>query len=96
MDGDLKSNEKKLLFWWLVMLLMILGIITTVSGCKSGWIIGGLDVSPSDSVNIDYLVITDQDSTQHLYIPSIGDGIVVGDNYCYKHNIWEDVRKTSE
>jgi len=59
-DGDLKSNEKKLLFWWLVMLLMILGIITTVSGCKSGWIIGGLEVSPSDSVNIDYLVITDQ------------------------------------
>ena len=96
MDGDLKSNEKKLLFWWLVMLLMILGMITTVSGCKSGWIIGGLEVSPSDSVHIDYLVITDQDSTQHLYIPSIGDGIVVGDNYCYKHNIWEDVRKKSE
>ena len=47
-------------------------------------------------VHIDYLVITDQDSTQHLYRPSIGDGILVGDNYCYKHNIWEDVRKISE
>ena len=92
----MKTNEKKLLFWWLIMMLFILATITTISGCKSGWIIGGLDVSPSDSVNIDYLVITDQDSTQHLYIPSIGDGIVVGDNYCYKHNIWEDVRKTSE
>jgi len=92
----LNKNEKKLLFWWIVMLIMILGVITTVSGCNSGWSVGNLEVSPSDSVHIDYLVITDQDSTQHLYRPSIGEGIIVGDNYCYKHNIWEDVRKTSE
>ena len=78
------------------MLIMILGVITTVSGCNSGWSVGNLEVSPSDSVHIDYLVITDQDSTQHLYRPSIGEGIIVGDYYCYKHNIWEDVRKTSE
>ena len=78
------------------MLIMILGVITTVSGCNSGWSVGNLEVSPSESVHIDYLVITDQDSTQHLYRPSIGEGIIVGDNYCYKHNIWEDVRKTSE
>lgn len=78
------------------MLIMILGVITTVSGCNSGWSVGNLEVSPSESVHIDYLVITDQDSTQHLYRPSIGEGMIVGDNYCYKHNIWEDVRKTSE
>tara|TARA_R110001583_G_scaffold122794_1_gene274080 strand:+ start:1610 stop:1888 length:279 start_codon:yes stop_codon:yes gene_type:complete len=92
----LNKNEKKLLFWWIVMLIMILGVITTVSGCNSGWSVGNLEVSPSESVHIDYLVITDQDSTQHLYRPSIGEGMIVGDNYCYKHNIWEDVRKTSE
>ena len=49
------------------MLLMILGIITTVTGCKSGWSVGGLQISPSDSIHIDYLVIIDQDSTQHWY-----------------------------
>jgi len=91
-DGDLKSNEKKLLFWWLVMLLMILGIITTVSGCNSGLSVGGLEISPSDSVEISYLVIIDQDSSQHWYRPSIE----IGDNYCYKHHSWEDVRKKSE
>ena len=53
-------------------------------------------VGDNTIVHIDYLVITDQDSTQHLYRPSIGEGMIVGDNYCYKHNIWEDVRKTSE
>ena len=92
MDGDLKSNEKKLLFWWVVMLLMILVIITTITGCKSGWSVGGLQISPSDSVHIDYLVIIDQDSSQHWYEPSIE----IGDNYCYKHHIWEDVRRKSE
>jgi hypothetical protein len=74
------------------MMLMILGIITTVSGCNSGLSVGGLEISPSDSVEISYLVIVDQDSSQHWYRPSIE----TGDNYCYKHHSWEDVRKKSE
>ena len=73
-------------------MLMILGIITTISGCKGNWSVGGLQISPSDSVHIDYLVIVDQDSSQHWYEPSIE----IGDNYCYKHHIWEDVRRKSE
>ena len=92
----MKKNEKILLGGWLLRMFWVLMVVLSFSGCKAGWSIGNLDVSPSDSVHIDYLVITDQDSTQHLYRPSIGDGILVGDNYCYKHNIWEDVRKISE
>jgi len=76
------------------MLLMILIIITTITGCNSGWSIGNLDISPSDSVHINYLVITDQDSSQHWYVSNtVNNGITVGENYCYKHNIWENVRK---
>ena len=43
---------------------------------------------------INYLIITDQDSSQHWYVSNtINNGITVGENYCYKHHIWEDVRK---
>ena len=94
MDGNLKSNEKKLLFWWVIMLLIILVIIATITGCNNGWSVGNLDISPSDSIHIDYLIITDQDSSQHWYVSNtINNGITVGENYCYRHNVWEDVRK---
>ena len=76
---------------------MILIIITTITGCNNGWSIGNLDISPSDSIHIDYLIITDQDSSQHWYVSNtVNNGITVGENYCYKHQIWEDVRKKSE
>jgi hypothetical protein len=87
-----KSTNTTPLVKWSLFLL----IVSFVSSCGNGWTIGGLEVSPSDSVEVNYLIITDQDSVQHYYKPSIGDGILVGDNYCYKHSIWEDVRKTSE
>ena len=76
------------------MLLIILIIITTITGCNNGWSVGNLDISPSDSIHIDYLIITDQDSSQHWYVSNtINNGITVGENYCYRHNVWEDVRK---
>jgi len=86
------SKKSILLISWVLFMLMILGIITTVSGCNSGLSVGGLEISPSDSVEISYLVIVDQDSSQHWYRQSIE----IGDNYCYKHHSWEDVRKKSE
>jgi len=97
MNGLVKDNERKLLFWWVVMLLMILGVITTITGCNNGWAVASLDITPSDSISIDYLIITDQDSSQHWYVSNtVNNGIVIGENYCYKHHIWEDVRKKSE
>tara|TARA_R100001440_G_scaffold10956_1_gene19799 strand:- start:13 stop:279 length:267 start_codon:yes stop_codon:yes gene_type:complete len=88
----LNRNEKILLSGWIAMLLFFLLLITTLSGCNGGWSIGNLDISPSDSIYIDYLIIVDQDSSHHWYKPNIE----IGDNYCYKHHIWEDVRKKSE
>ena len=75
-----------------VLIVTIIFAVFILSACRSGWSIGGLEISPSDSIYIDYLVIVDQDSFQHWYDPSIE----IGDNYCYKHHIWEDVRKKSE
>ena len=89
----MKKNEVILLGGWLCFLLFLLLLVTSVTGCSShGWVIGGYEISPSDSAEVPYLVILDQDSVQHWYRPTIE----IGDNYCYKHNLWEDVRKTSE
>ena len=88
----MSKNEKILLSSWFGMLIAILLIVMTFTGCQGGWAIAGLEINPSDSVEVSYLVIIDQDSSQHWYEPSIK----IGDNYCYKHHIWEDVRKKSE
>jgi len=94
MNGLVKANERKLLFWWIVMLLTILGIITTVTGCNGGWSVGGVAISPSDSVSTDFMIITDQDSVKHWYVRTTVDGgILIGDNYCHKHHEWETVEK---
>ena len=89
MDGDLNNNEKKLLFWWAMMLLLILGIITTIIGCNSGWSVANLEITPSNNQDTLYIVIVDQDSAEHWY----DKAIYTEENYCYKHHIWEDVRK---
>ena len=94
MDGDLKQNEKLVLGGWIMFLIWILVIITTITGCKSGWSVGGLQISPSDSVSTDFMIITDQDSVKHWYVRTTVDGgILIGDNYCHKHHEWETVEK---
>ena len=40
----MKPNEKKLLFWWIMLMLMILGVITTITGCDGGWSIAGWEI----------------------------------------------------
>ena len=89
MNGLVKANERKLLFWWLVMLLLILGVITTITGCNSGWSVANLIITPVDKNNSVYTIIVDQDSTVHWY----DKAIYTEENYCFKHHIWEDVRK---
>ena len=71
------------------MLLLILGVITTLVGCNSGWSVANLEITPSDSQDTLYIVIIDQDSTVHWY----NKAIYTEENYCFKHHIWEDVRK---
>ena len=74
------------------MLLLILGVITTITGCNSGWSVANLIITPIDNQDTFYIVIVDQDSTTHWY----DETIYTEENYCFKHHIWEDVRKKSE
>tara|TARA_R100001443_G_scaffold256_2_gene992 strand:+ start:782 stop:1057 length:276 start_codon:yes stop_codon:yes gene_type:complete len=90
----LKRNEKILLGSWLLMLFSILLIVMTLSSCNGGWAIAGVDISPTDSIKTDFMIITDQDSTKHWYIrTTIQGGILVGDNWCHRHERWEKVEK---
>ena len=85
----MKRNEKIILGGWLGVLIAILLILMTLSSCKGGWSVANLEITPSDNQDSLYLVIIDQDSTTHWY----NGAIYVEENYCYKHHIWEDVRK---
>ena len=94
---NMKKQEIMGVAAWLILMLFILALVSLSTGCNSGWSVGSLDITPSDSIYIDYLIITDQDSSQHWYLSNtVNNGIVVGNNYCHKHEIWEDVRKKSE
>ena len=76
------------------MLFAILLLVMTLSSCNGGWSVAGVGISPEDSLYTDFIVITDQDSSVHWYERmTIDGGILVGENYCYRHNNWEDVRK---
>tara|TARA_R100001198_G_C5221951_1_gene203792 strand:+ start:397 stop:663 length:267 start_codon:yes stop_codon:yes gene_type:complete len=88
----MKQGEKWLLFTWICFLIWLYLIITSFYACSNGWIVANIEVTPSDSVDISYLIVVDQDSVSHWY----ENNIEIGDNYCYKHHIWEDVRKKSE
>tara|TARA_R100000995_G_scaffold46482_1_gene21993 strand:- start:379 stop:645 length:267 start_codon:yes stop_codon:yes gene_type:complete len=87
-----KQGEKWLLFTWICFLIWLYLIITSFYACSNGWSVANIEVTPSDSIDISYLIIVDQDSVSHWYEYDIE----MGDNYCYKHHIWEDVRKKSE
>tara|TARA_X000001388_G_C2228597_1_gene122166 strand:+ start:952 stop:1239 length:288 start_codon:yes stop_codon:yes gene_type:complete len=94
---NMKKQEIMGIAAWLILMLFILALVSLSTGCNSGWSVGSLAITPSDSIHIDYLIITDQDSSQHWYLSNtVNDGIIVGSNYCHKHEIWEDVRKKSE
>ena len=90
----MNRNEKILLGGWVAMLLFVLLLITTLGGCNGGWAIAGVDISPSDTARADFMIISDQDSISHWYIRTTEEGgILVGENWCHRHNQWEKVEK---
>jgi len=74
------------------MLISIVLILMTLSSCSTGWSVSDFEITPSNNQNTSYTIILDQDSTTHWYDGSI----YVEENYCYKHHVWEDVKKKSE
>ena len=85
----MKQGEKWLLFTWICFLIWLYLIITSFYACSSGLSVANLEITPSNNQDTLYIVIIDQDSTTHWY----NNSIYVEENYCYKHHIWEDVRK---
>ena len=60
-----------------------------VSSCSSGWSVAGYELTPQDtSRNTVFIEIVSSDSVSHWY----SDKINHGDNWCYRHSIWENVR----
>tara|TARA_R100001460_G_scaffold37572_4_gene71917 strand:+ start:720 stop:992 length:273 start_codon:yes stop_codon:yes gene_type:complete len=89
MNDDIKDYISILIF-----LFVILGGLVLLGSCNGGWVIAGVDISPSDSVSANFMIISDQDSVDHWYIRTTQDGgILVGDNWCHKHSRWENVEK---
>jgi len=82
------TNTTPLIKWAVLFFILLL------PSCRGGWSVGGLEVSPPDSLNTDFMIITDQDSVQHFYVRTTsGGGILVGDNWCHRHEKWETVEK---
>jgi hypothetical protein len=73
----------------IVFLFIVLGGLILIGSCNGGWAVAGWEITPSDSSNI-FVSLFDQDSTQHSYKRPIH---LDGDNWCYKHELWEMVRK---
>ena len=77
-----------------VFLFFILSGLVLLGSCNGGWVIAEVDINPSDTVRADFMIISDQDSIKHWYVRTTKDGgILVGDNWCHKHEQWEKVKK---
>ena len=89
MNEDLKDYISIIVF-----LIIVLGGLVLIGSCNGGWSVAGIDVSPSDSIYTNFMIIVDQDSVQHWYVRTTAyGGILIGDNWCHKHEQWETVEK---
>ena len=92
MNGQV-SEDKKDIITVILVVVIIFGIFI-LSACNGGWSVAGIDVSPSDSLYTNFMIIVDQDSIQHWYVRTTAyGGILIGDNWCHKHEQWENVEK---
>ena len=75
------------------MLVRVMGIllcINIISGCSQGWKVGGIQLTPQDTVtNTVFIEIMDVDSNMHYYHGRLN----TESNWCWKHNQFEDVVK---
>jgi len=60
-----------------------------LQNCSPGWAVAGYELSPSDSTKTVFNeIISQPDSVTHWYHPKIHHG----ENWCYKHDQWENVK----
>mgnify|MGYP003659346529 FL=1 len=85
LERCLFMQEKKLL----AKVTMFLFLMFMLTNCNPGWSIAGYEISPSDTTrNTVYIEIIAHDSTEHWY----ADKVRHGDNWCFLHRGWENVR----
>ena len=73
----------------LVRAMVFLLNIFMLTSCGQGWIVSGIEVTPSDtSSNTVFIEILDKDSVVHWYHGTIYED----SNWCYRHDELEDIR----
>jgi len=93
-SGHLALSEDRKDIITVILVVVIIFAIFILSACNGGWSVAGVDVSPSDSLYTNFMIIVDQDSIQHWYVRTTAyGGILIGDNWCHKHEQWETVEK---
>ncbi len=76
------------LFMRTLILLMIFLFLLTVTGCSQGWSVGGVVLTPQDTVtNTVFIEIMDADSNMHYYHGKI----YTSSNWCWLHHQFEDI-----
>ena len=71
----------------LVRVITIL-LLTSFLGCSQGWSVGGVVLTPQDTVqNTVFIEIMDVDSNMHYYHGKI----YTSSNWCWLHHQFEDI-----
>ena len=72
----------------LLVRVMIFLLFITITGCGTGWSVGGYQVTPQDTVsNTVFIEIMGVDSVMHYYHGKI----YTKSNWCWVHHQFEDV-----
>jgi hypothetical protein len=71
---------------------MIFLLFITITGCGTGWSVGGYQITPQDTVsNTVFIEIMGTDSVVHYYYNGLYET-----NWCWMHQQFEDVKKVNE
>lgn len=72
----------------ILILLMVFLFLLTVTGCGQGWSVGGVVLTPQDTVsNTVFIELMGADSVIHYY----HGRIYTQSNWCWLHHQFEDV-----
>jgi hypothetical protein len=72
----------------LLIRVMIFLLFITITGCGTGWSVGGYQITPQDTVsNTVFIEIMGTDSVVHYYHGTV----YTNSNWCWRHHQFEDI-----
>jgi len=72
----------------LLVRVMIFLLFITITGCGTGWSVGGYQITPQDTVsNTVFIEIMGADSVMHYYHGKV----YTQSNWCWIHHQFEDI-----